>query len=153
MHRTNRALTSSNSELTGVDHEFVVHLHDQLAFHALHLLRHVDHRDLDDVRRRTLNGGVDGVSLCKCTNHGVVAEDVGQGPTATQQGGGMACLSCTGHTVFGEVVESRELRVVRFDDALGLLPGDAQIFSQPEGALARRGCQNSPLWLGCVAHE
>ena len=68
--------------LFGVDAEveFVVYLENHLASDTLGLeaLEDMYHRHLDDVGCGTLNGGVDGISLCKTSDGGVVRVDVWQ---------------------------------------------------------------------------
>ena len=53
--------------------EFVVNLQDHLTLDTLGLeaLMDADHRYLDDVCSRTLDGGVDGIALSKTTYHAI----------------------------------------------------------------------------------
>ena len=61
-----------------VDHQFVVHLQDHPRADAFggETPVNVDHGDLHNVGRRTLNRGVHGVALGKAAGDGVVRSDV-----------------------------------------------------------------------------
>ncbi len=61
-----------------IDDQFVMHLQDHLRADAFggETAVYVDHGDLHDVGRRTLNRSVHGVSLGKAAGDGVVRSDV-----------------------------------------------------------------------------
>ena len=74
--RTLHVLADQSSQgfdliLGHIKHQFIVHLQDHARFERRRLERflNADHRHLDDVGRRALNGGVDGIALCKAADH------------------------------------------------------------------------------------
>ena len=66
--------------------EFVVYLQDHLTLDALFLeaLVDADHRNFDDVCRCALDGGIDGVTLSKTSDGGIVGIDVRQIATTAE---------------------------------------------------------------------
>ena len=66
--------------------EFVVYLQDHLTLDALFLEAFVDadHRNFDDVCRCALDGGIDGVTLSKTSDGGIVGIDVRQIATTAE---------------------------------------------------------------------
>src|SRR4051812_306331 len=62
--------------------ELVVDLEDQLAFQRGGMLSHPNHCQLDEVRSRSLQGGVDGQTLRGGSDGGVFVVDFGDGASS-----------------------------------------------------------------------
>ncbi len=60
--------------------EFVVHLENHLALDtfSLEAIEDLNHGYLDDISSGALNGGIDGISLSKASNSGIMRIDVWQ---------------------------------------------------------------------------
>ena len=66
--------------------EFVVYLenHFRTDVFSLEALENVDHSHLDDVCSSALNGGIDGITLCKATNGSIGRIDIWQIATSSE---------------------------------------------------------------------
>ena len=87
-----------------LEHQLIMDLHDEAASQtfAAEPVEHVHHRQLDDVRRGTLDGVVDGIPLGKSADVTVGAADVGNGELPAEKRGDVPLCLSQPHAVFQE---------------------------------------------------
>src|SRR6266404_5126038 len=99
----------------------------------LELLVDVDHRQFDHVRRRPLDGRVDGVTLRTAPHRIVRGADVADIPPAAGDRLYKTVVASEGDSFIHVTGDARELFEVLVDDTGGFLAGDAQALREAEG--------------------
>ena len=91
------------------------------------------HRNLDDIGRRPLDGGIDGIALGKATNSSIRRIDITQVATAVTDGLGVAQLPRLIDTLLHKSMNTRIGGKIVVNELLGLRPADTQTFCEAEG--------------------
>ena len=80
--------------LVQIKNQLVVHLqnHSAVQFFLGYLMGNPNHGDFNHVGGAALNGGVDGVSLCKAPQRAVLCMNVGEVPSSVKGGGDISKL-------------------------------------------------------------
>ena len=122
-----------------VEVELIVHLHNHARAEAaaFHLGKDVYHGSLDDVGRRALYGGVDGVAFGISAHRGVVAVDVGLHTSATAVSGYEALLPRREQVPGERYRHGERIRVYVVNVARGL-KGPEIVVSRSHPELVRR---------------
>ena len=108
----------------------------------------MDHRQLDDVRRGALDGGVAGHPLAAGPHLEVGACQLRQRPPAAEQGGNVTVFPGVGDAVLHVAVHLGEGVQVGFQEGLRLLDRNAQVAAEREGPLAVHDAEVDRLGRG-----
>ena len=96
-------------------------------------LIHPDHRELDDVGRRALDGGVHGVALRQGADGGVLRIDVREEAPASEERLHIPVLPGERDAFVDEGTDGGEGGEVAVDQLLGLFPAQVQPLGEAEG--------------------
>ena len=110
--------------------------HLRLQTFCLHASVNANHRYLYDVGSTTLNGRVDGVSLCISTNYRVVRVDVWKRTTTLEDSLRVTSLASHLDAFVHVGFHARICREVFVDELLGFSPRNAHPLSKSEGTYA-----------------
>ena len=116
--------------------QFVVHLQDQAALQPGLPQRPVDpdHGQLDDIRRRALDGGVHGGALAELADGGLGALQLRQVAPPAHQGLGVTPVRAFRRRLVHKALHARIGPEVLFNEGRGFLPADAGVPAQAEAA-------------------